>query len=117
MKLRDELLRKVQAKLDRRKTEPITIDESRILKRRTSNRNINEILSNLEHRAVYYRVMMAESKELHNRLRFNHYSAKLEATKDILIDIYDNRPLALAYINKIKEYSETEQTGNGDSEQ
>jgi len=62
-----------------------------------------KILENLEQRARYYRIMIMEGNNFHDKSKVNHYHAKLEATEAIIEDIRFDRPLPWAYTNKIKE--------------
>jgi len=68
--------------------------------------NTEQILSNLEKRAIYYRVMIAEKTELKDNHGIVMYNTKLQVVRDIINDITYNRSLPLAYINKIKEHSQ-----------
>ncbi len=65
--------------------------------------NTEQILSNLEKRAIYYRVMIAEKTAQSDSHGIGMYETKLQVVRDIILDIYDNRPLPEAYLNKIKE--------------
>ena len=64
----------------------------------------NLIIPRLETRAIYYTVMIAEKTEMKDRTGVLLYKTKLELVKDIIIDIYSNRPFPTVYTDKMKEY-------------